>query len=390
MKRLVILLPVLLAFQVGVQPALAWTWPVDGPVLKAFAVGDDPYSAGQHRGIDIGAATGATVLAPAGGTVSFAGTVPTGGRTLTIQTPSGHSVTLLHLGSTAVPRGAHVEEGASVGTVGPSGTPEHAEPYVHLGIRLTSDPNGYVDPLGLLPPRPSEAQPPPAAQPAPAVAAEEPKPVAASAPSTRPTSKPGPAPSPSARRRARPSPRAALGSRAPRTSRDMEVDSPFARLPREHVSPGSPGSMSAPEARAQVEETEASHGARRIGGLIAAVCLAAGAVFLGLRREIRDAGPADGAASELLERGRAPAEDARALRLREQNRVVLDGDLERILLAQAEALPDLDRNDDPAELVDVADDPRPRHPSCRPSRRLHRLSRSHRVRHLSTSVRLSG
>ena len=36
MKRLVILLPVLLALQVGVQPALAWTWPVDGPVLRPF------------------------------------------------------------------------------------------------------------------------------------------------------------------------------------------------------------------------------------------------------------------------------------------------------------------------------------------------------------------
>ena len=36
-------------------------------------------------------------------------------------------------------------------SVGPSGTPEENGPYVHLGIRVAADPNGYVDPLGLLP-----------------------------------------------------------------------------------------------------------------------------------------------------------------------------------------------------------------------------------------------
>ena len=59
MKRLVALLPVLIALQAGVPPALAWTWPVDGPVLRPFVLGDDPYAAGQHRGIDIGATAGA-------------------------------------------------------------------------------------------------------------------------------------------------------------------------------------------------------------------------------------------------------------------------------------------------------------------------------------------
>ena len=33
-----------------------------------------------------------------------------------------------------------------MGTIGPSGEPEGTEPYVYLGIRLTADPNGYVDP----------------------------------------------------------------------------------------------------------------------------------------------------------------------------------------------------------------------------------------------------
>ena len=51
--------------------------------------------------------------APAGGTVSFAGTVPSGGETVTIETQDGYSVTLLHLGSIGVKRNAAVSEGDS-------------------------------------------------------------------------------------------------------------------------------------------------------------------------------------------------------------------------------------------------------------------------------------
>ena len=63
MTRLLALLPVLIAFQAGAPPALAWTWPADGPVLRAFSFGGDPYAAGQHRGIDV-AAEAARPFAP--------------------------------------------------------------------------------------------------------------------------------------------------------------------------------------------------------------------------------------------------------------------------------------------------------------------------------------
>jgi len=139
--------------------AYAWSWPVQGPVLEPFSYDEaHPYAAGQHRGIDIGAdAAGQTVVAPAAGTVTFAGTVPTSGKSVTIETADGHSVTLTHLGSTLVGKGATVAERDAVGTIGPSGAPEVDGPYVHLGIRVAADPNGYVDPLGLLPPAPDEA-----------------------------------------------------------------------------------------------------------------------------------------------------------------------------------------------------------------------------------------
>jgi Peptidase family M23 len=150
-RRLALLL---FLFLVWTPAAYAWSWPVQGKVLQPFSYDEaHPYAAGQHRGVDIGAdAAGETVVAPAAGSVSFAGTVPTNGESVTIQTADGYSVTLTHLGSIVVAKGAAVSEGAAVGTIGPSGTPEVEGPYVHLGIRHTADANGYVDPLGLLPP----------------------------------------------------------------------------------------------------------------------------------------------------------------------------------------------------------------------------------------------
>src|SRR6266700_2208314 len=104
------LIVVLAAALVIVPSAEAWTWPVKGPVLQKFVLGDDPYAAGQHRGIDIGAPSDAPVVAPASGTISFAGTVPVSGRSVTILTADGYSVTLTHLGSTSVQRGEQIGE----------------------------------------------------------------------------------------------------------------------------------------------------------------------------------------------------------------------------------------------------------------------------------------
>jgi murein DD-endopeptidase MepM/ murein hydrolase activator NlpD len=91
--------------------ALAWSWPASGDVLAPFVVAPSDYEAGQHRGIDVGGAAGEPALAPAAGTVRFAGTLPRHGRTLTIETTDGYTVTLLHLGSLSVASGADVSEG---------------------------------------------------------------------------------------------------------------------------------------------------------------------------------------------------------------------------------------------------------------------------------------
>src|SRR3954452_3180141 len=99
-RRGLLVLPLLmfLLLFLFVPAAGAWTWPVRGPVLQEFSFDRaHPYDAGQRRGIAIGADRGVPVLAPAAGVVTFAGTVPTSGQTVTIQTLAGLAVSLTHL-----------------------------------------------------------------------------------------------------------------------------------------------------------------------------------------------------------------------------------------------------------------------------------------------------
>jgi hypothetical protein len=183
MRRFVLAAVAALLF---VPAAHAWTWPSGGPVLRPFVLGDDPYAGGQHRGIDVGGELGSDVRAPASGTVSFAGTVPGSGKTITLQTADGYAVTLLQLGELLVAKGDAVEEGVVVARIGPSADSVTTEPHVHLGVRVAADPDGYVDPLALLPPRREPAAPEP--EPAPS-----PVPVAAEAGATEPAAPVAPA-----------------------------------------------------------------------------------------------------------------------------------------------------------------------------------------------------
>ena len=132
--------------------AWAWTWPADGAVLRGFSVGSDKYAGGQHRGIDVALGDASSTRAPTSGEVTFAGSLPTYGATVTIATAGGYKASLMHLGDLRVRRGDEVSEGEPIADAGTSGEPEHPVPYVHLGVRLGSD-DDYVDPSSLLPPR---------------------------------------------------------------------------------------------------------------------------------------------------------------------------------------------------------------------------------------------
>ena len=158
MRRFLLALLVALAI---VAPAGAWTWPADGPVLQPFSFDPDAAEGARlpPRRRRRRAGSGAVVRAPAAGVVSFAGVVPGNGRCVTIETADGWSVTLTHLGSIAVTKGASVVEGDGVGTIGPSDESGVTDPHVHLGIRRTIDEFGYVDPATFLPAAPVGRQP---------------------------------------------------------------------------------------------------------------------------------------------------------------------------------------------------------------------------------------
>lgn len=132
-------------------------WPTGGSVLREFVFDPAlPYANGQHRGIDIAGAPGSSIVAPTSGTVMFVGTVPSWGKTLTITTDDGLTISLTQLGSIMVTQGMRVAEQEVVGTIGPSGDAASPRPHVHLSVRVASREHGYLDPEQFLPARETE------------------------------------------------------------------------------------------------------------------------------------------------------------------------------------------------------------------------------------------
>ncbi len=155
MRRLVGCFATALVAALGVAgPAGAWTWPLHGEVLRPFSLGADAYAAGpasRDRRRRLGG-RGRRRADRRDGDASSESCRPMGVWSR-IQTEDGLSVTIAHLGSSLVARGARVAEGDVVGRAGPSGESEHSVPYVHLGVRRASIAEGYLDPLRFLPPR---------------------------------------------------------------------------------------------------------------------------------------------------------------------------------------------------------------------------------------------
>jgi hypothetical protein len=182
MRRLLPLATALLiAFLAPVSPALAaWTWPLQGELITGYRNGDDPYAAGQHRGIDIAGAIGAPVVAAAAGEVRFAGIAGSSGLTVSVRTDDGFDTSYLHLGAVRVRAGERVSAGQRLGEVGTSGLRSAEAPHLHFGVREAGSRHAYRDPLALLPPPAGPApeapgsSPPPEPVPAAPIASPEP------------------------------------------------------------------------------------------------------------------------------------------------------------------------------------------------------------------------
>lgn len=118
-----------------------WAWPLAPPwrVLRPFEAPPTRYSAG-HRGIDLAAAAGQEVLAPAAAMVYFTGHVA-GRPVITLQPADGVLVSMEPVAS-ALPAGDEVPRRGSVGTVAAGGHCDGA--CLHLGVRVNGE---YVSPL---------------------------------------------------------------------------------------------------------------------------------------------------------------------------------------------------------------------------------------------------
>ncbi len=123
-----------------------WLWPLENSHTtgRLFDPPDTNYSAG-HRGLDLPGDTGDTVIAVAGGTVVFAGSV------------AGVGVVVIDHGATkstyqpvirSIERGQTVHAGQKIGTLIQRGSHCLARPCLHLGRKIDKR---YADPLELLP-----------------------------------------------------------------------------------------------------------------------------------------------------------------------------------------------------------------------------------------------
>lgn len=151
----------MLLFLPGVQPTAAlerlaavrelenrYIWPLHGRLTSYFGrrnlgMGTSAF----HRGLDIAAPTGTTIVAARSGTVTFAGWSTQGyGNLVKIRHPGGDETWYAHASRLLVRVGDTVTQGQPIALVGSTGisTGPHLHLEIHVGGRA-------VDPLGQLP-----------------------------------------------------------------------------------------------------------------------------------------------------------------------------------------------------------------------------------------------
>ena len=114
---------------------------------------------GTHKGVDIFAKEGTSVLAATGGIVLYSGTMGRGGNVLIILGPKWRMHYYAHLQTQIASTGEFVSAGEEIATVGTTGNAAGKSPHLHYSIstiipyiwRADSSPQGwkkmfYLDP----------------------------------------------------------------------------------------------------------------------------------------------------------------------------------------------------------------------------------------------------
>ena len=124
-----------------------FAWPVRGRISGRFGSGRvyNGRPGGGHSGMDIAAAGGTPVLAPADGVVTLADDLYITGGTVLLDHGHGVSSNFLHLARIDVQAGDVVAQGQQIGTVGATG--RATGPHLHWGMNWF---DVRVDPLPLV------------------------------------------------------------------------------------------------------------------------------------------------------------------------------------------------------------------------------------------------